>query len=120
MTAIVGLVGIATLLGLLDRYLWVLELADVFRLQYLAVLVAVAPVALALRRPRLAAAAGALAVLNAVVVGISFAPPAAAASGPASGNLRLLVATSRWATRASTPSSASSFRAARTSSVSPS
>jgi endonuclease/exonuclease/phosphatase (EEP) superfamily protein YafD len=91
-TVIVGLVGIATLLGLLDRYVWVLELADVFRLQYLVVLVAAMVAALGLRRPRLAAVAGGLAVLNAAVVGISFAPPASAAAGPASGNLRLLIA----------------------------
>lgn len=89
---IVVLVGIATLLGLLDRYVWVLELADVFRLQYLVVLVAAMVAALGLRRPRLAAVAGGLAVLNAAVVGISFAPPASAAAGPASGNLRLLIA----------------------------
>ncbi|HEU5362384.1 MAG TPA: endonuclease/exonuclease/phosphatase family protein [Gaiellaceae bacterium] len=92
MTAIVALVGVATLLGLFDRYLWMLELADVFRLQYLAVLVAAALAALALRRARLAAAASALAALNAAVIGISLAPPASAAAGAAKGNLRLLVA----------------------------
>lgn len=92
MTAVVALVGAATIAGLLDRYVWVFELADVFRLQYLAVLVAGALAALALRRPRLAAVAAVLAALNAVVIGISVVPPASASAGPASGKLRLLVA----------------------------
>jgi endonuclease/exonuclease/phosphatase (EEP) superfamily protein YafD len=89
---VVAIVGAATLIGLLDRYVWVFELADVFRLQYLAVLVASGLAALVLRRPHLAGVAGALAVLNAAVIGISFAPPAAAAEGPSVGSLRLLVA----------------------------
>lgn len=91
-TGVVALVGAATLFGLLDRYLWVLELADVFRVQYLAVLLAAGFAALLLRRLRLAGVAGALAVLNAAVIGVSFAPPASAAAGAGIGNLRLLVA----------------------------
>jgi endonuclease/exonuclease/phosphatase (EEP) superfamily protein YafD len=91
-TAVVALVGAATLLGLLDRYVWVFELADVFRLQYLAVLLAAGVAAHSLRRLHLAGVAGALAVLNAAVVGVSFAPPASAAAGAGAGSLRLLVA----------------------------
>lgn len=60
-TGLVLLVGLATLLGVLDRVWWVFELADVFRLQYLAVLVVSAVVALALRRPQLAVLAARLA-----------------------------------------------------------
>ena len=39
---VVAVVGTVTVLGLLDRFYWPFELADVFRLQYLAVLVAAA------------------------------------------------------------------------------
>jgi hypothetical protein len=48
-------VGRASVLGLLDRVYWPFELADVFRLQYLVVLLAAGLAALALHRPRLAA-----------------------------------------------------------------
>ena len=90
--AIVLVVGLASVLGLLDRVSWVFELADVFRLQYLVVLVAAALAAVALGRLRLAAAAAALAALNLAVLGIPFAAPATAASGTPHGSLRLVVA----------------------------
>jgi endonuclease/exonuclease/phosphatase (EEP) superfamily protein YafD len=86
------LVGLATLLGLLDRVSWVFELADVFRLQYVAVLIGAALVALALRRPGLAGMAAVLALVNIVVLGIPLSPTAVAADGHAEGSLRLVVA----------------------------
>ena len=90
---VVALVGLTTLLGLLDRVWWVFEGADVFRLQYLFVLVAAAFVALLLRRPRVVALALVLAVVNFAALGIPIAPSVAAApSTPTSGALRLLVA----------------------------
>jgi endonuclease/exonuclease/phosphatase (EEP) superfamily protein YafD len=89
---VVAVVGTATVLGLLDRFYWPFELADVFRLQYLAVLVVAALGALALRRRRLAAVAAALAAANLAVLGVSLIPTATAAPGPAAGSLRLLVA----------------------------
>lgn len=91
-TAVVVLVGAATVIGLLDRVSWVFELADVFRLQYLAVLAAAVPVAAALRRFRLAGLAAALAALNLAVVAPSFAASATAAPAAGAGSLRLLVA----------------------------
>jgi endonuclease/exonuclease/phosphatase (EEP) superfamily protein YafD len=92
-TGLVLLVGLATLLGLLDRVSWVFELADVFRLQYLALLIGAALVALVLRRPRLAVAAAALALVNVAVLGIPLTASATAASGAhAQGSLRLVVA----------------------------
>src|SRR5262249_33820115 len=54
LTGVVAVVGLATLVGLLDRLWWVFETADVFRRQYLVVLVAAGLVALIVRRPRLA------------------------------------------------------------------
>lgn len=89
---LVLLVGLATLLGLLDRVSWVFELADVFRLQYVAVLVGAALVALLLRRPRLAGVAAAFALVNVAVLGIPLLPTAAAADRHAEGSLRLVVA----------------------------
>jgi len=85
-------VGLATVLGLLDRVSWVFELADVFRLQYFVVLAGAALAALLLRRPRLAGAAAVLAVVNAAVLGISLIPTATAASGTPTGSLRIVVA----------------------------
>jgi endonuclease/exonuclease/phosphatase (EEP) superfamily protein YafD len=90
-TGLVLLVGLATLLGLLDRVSWVFELADVFRLQYLAVLVGAALVALVLKRPRLAVAATALALVNVAVLPLS-AGATAASGADAQGSLRLIVA----------------------------
>ena len=91
-TGLVVLVGLASVLGLLDRLSWVFELADVFRLQYLVVLVAAGVAALALRRVRLAALAAAFAALNVAVLGIPTVAPATAASGTPRGSLRLVVA----------------------------
>jgi len=91
-TAVVVLVGLASVLGLLDRLSWVFELADVFRLQYLVVLVGAGVAALALRRVRLAALAAALAAVNVAVLGIPLVAPATAASGTPHGSLRLVVA----------------------------
>jgi endonuclease/exonuclease/phosphatase (EEP) superfamily protein YafD len=90
---VVALVGLTTLLGLFDRVWWVFEAADVFRLQYLFVLVAAALLGLLLRRPRVGALAALLAAVNVAVLGISIAPNVAAApNAPSSGSLRLLVA----------------------------
>ncbi len=91
-TGLVLLVGVATLVGLLDRVSWVFELADVFRLQYRAVLVGSAVAALALRRPRIATLAAALALVNVAVLGISLIPTATASTDHARGSLRLVVA----------------------------
>jgi endonuclease/exonuclease/phosphatase (EEP) superfamily protein YafD len=90
---VVAVVGLTTLLGLFDRVWWVFEAADVFRLQYLFVLVAAALLGLLLRRPRVGALAALLAAVNFAVLGISIAPNVMAAPGaPTSGSLRLLVA----------------------------
>ena len=67
---VVAAVGVATVLGLLDRLWWVFETADVFRLQYLVALAGAALAALALRRPWLAALAAVLAAINVAVLGI--------------------------------------------------
>ena len=89
---VILVVGLATVLGLLDRVSWIFELADVFRLQYLVVLAGAALGALLLRRPRLAGAAAVLAAVNVAVLGISLIPTATAASGTPTGSLRLVVA----------------------------
>jgi endonuclease/exonuclease/phosphatase (EEP) superfamily protein YafD len=90
---VVVLVGLATLIGLLDRFWWGFETADVFRLQYLVVLLGVALVAVPLRRPRLAVLAAALAVVNFVVLGIPVSGIVTAAPNrPATAALRLVVA----------------------------
>jgi endonuclease/exonuclease/phosphatase (EEP) superfamily protein YafD len=90
---VVAVVGGATLLGLLDRWSWVFELADVFRLQYLVVLAAAAVAALTLRRPRLAALAAALAAVNFAVLGIPLAESGNAAPGSTAPTaLRIVVA----------------------------
>jgi endonuclease/exonuclease/phosphatase (EEP) superfamily protein YafD len=92
-TGVVALVGFATLLGLLDRVWWVFETADVFRLQYLVLLVAAGLVALVLRRPRLAAVAAVLAAVNFAVLGIPLTSSVSAApSAATSGALRIVVA----------------------------
>jgi endonuclease/exonuclease/phosphatase (EEP) superfamily protein YafD len=90
---VVVLLGSATLLGLLDRFWWFFEGADVFRLQYLVVLVAAGVVALTVRRPRLAVLAAVLAALNFAVLDIPLtASVNAAPSAPTAGALRLVVA----------------------------
>jgi endonuclease/exonuclease/phosphatase (EEP) superfamily protein YafD len=91
-TGLVLLVGLATLLGLLDRVSWVFELADVFRLQYLALLLGAAVAAVALRRPRLALLALALALVNVAVLGIPLTSTATASSEHVRGSLRFVVA----------------------------
>jgi endonuclease/exonuclease/phosphatase (EEP) superfamily protein YafD len=90
--AVVLIVGLATVLGLLDRVYWVFELADIFRLQYLALLAAAALAAALLRRPWLGGAALLLGAVNAAVLGIALIPTATAASGTPAGSLRLVVA----------------------------
>jgi endonuclease/exonuclease/phosphatase (EEP) superfamily protein YafD len=87
---VVGVVGLATLVGLLDRIWWPFEIADVFRVQYVVVLVVGALAGLLLRRPRIAALAIVVAAVNVAVL-----RPWAAQNGTttaASGALRLLVA----------------------------
>jgi hypothetical protein len=61
---LVGLLAAATAAGFLDRVSWVFEPATVFRLQYVALLVAAALIALAIRQRYLVIAAVALAVVN--------------------------------------------------------
>jgi endonuclease/exonuclease/phosphatase (EEP) superfamily protein YafD len=90
---VVVLVGLATLLGLLDRVWWVFEPADVFRLQYLVVLVVGALAALLLRWPWLAALAAAFVVVNVLVLRTPATPRVTAASSAGNSRpLRLLVA----------------------------
>jgi len=89
---VVAIVGLATLVGLLDRFSWVFETADVFRLQYLVVLAAAALAALLLRRPWLAALAVALAAVNFAVLGIPVTQSVTAASGKPPAALRIVVA----------------------------
>jgi endonuclease/exonuclease/phosphatase (EEP) superfamily protein YafD len=92
-TGAVVVVGLGTLVGLLDRVSWVFEGADVFRLQYLVVLLAAGLVALTVRRPRLALVAAALAAVNVAVLGIPLTGSVTASSGGApAGGLRLVVA----------------------------
>ena len=90
---VVVLIGLATLIGLLDRLWWGFELADVFRLQYLVLLIGGAVAALLLRRPRLAVIAVALAAVNFAVLGIPLSGSVTAApSLPTQPALRLVVA----------------------------
>jgi endonuclease/exonuclease/phosphatase (EEP) superfamily protein YafD len=90
---VVVLVGLATMIGLLDRFWWAFETADVFRLQYLVVLVGAALVALLLRRPRVAVMAAAFAAVNFAVLGIPLSGSVTASpSVPARPALRLVVA----------------------------
>ena len=90
-TGVVLVVGLATLLGLLDRVLWVFEIADVFRLQYLVLLLAAALAALMLRRSKVAFVAVVLAAVNAAVMGIPVAETAPAVGAPTRGSLRVVV-----------------------------
>jgi endonuclease/exonuclease/phosphatase (EEP) superfamily protein YafD len=89
---VVAVIGAATLLGLLDRYAWWFELADVFRVQYLVLLVAAGLAAVALRRIRLAGLAAVLAAINVAALGVPFGASATAAPGGAKASLRLVVA----------------------------
>jgi endonuclease/exonuclease/phosphatase (EEP) superfamily protein YafD len=93
LAGVVGLLGVATLLGLADRVWWAFELADVFRLQYLVVLLAAAFLALVTGRLGIAAVAVALAAVNVAILGIPLTADVTAASGrAAAGELRLVVA----------------------------
>jgi hypothetical protein len=112
---VILVVGLATVLGLLDRVSWIFELADVFRLQYLVVLAGAALGALLLRRPRLAGAAAVLAAVNVAVLGISLIPTATAASRRRD-LFGLWSPTSRWATPTSPRSGGWSHARTRTSS----
>jgi endonuclease/exonuclease/phosphatase (EEP) superfamily protein YafD len=90
---VVAVVGLATLAGLLDRVWWVFETADVFRLQYLVVLVAAGVGAFMLRRLRLAGVAAALATVNLAVLHVPLRLSGTAATdAPTAGGLRVLVA----------------------------
>jgi endonuclease/exonuclease/phosphatase (EEP) superfamily protein YafD len=107
---LVLLVGLATLIGLLDRVSWAFELADVFRLQYVVVLVGAALVALVLRLPWLAGVAAAFALVNVAVLGIPLLPTAAAADGTRRDRCGLSLRTSKWETPTSRPLRVSSDR----------
>src|SRR5262245_44035888 len=90
---VVLFVGLATLIGLLDRFWWGFETADVFRLQYLVVLVGAALAAFLLRRPRLAVIAAALAAVNFAVLALPRSGSVnTAPTRPAQPALRLVVA----------------------------
>src|ERR1700756_4323684 len=84
---IVLVVGLASIVGLLDRASWVFELADVFRLQYLLLPPGAALAAALLRRPRPAGLAALLAALNIAVLHIPLTPGASAAPVAAKGSL---------------------------------
>lgn len=93
LAALIGLFGIASLLGLLDRVWWVFELADVFRLQYLVLLLAAALVAAVAGRLSLAVVAIALAAVNIAILDIPLTQSLTAVSAhPTVGELRLVVA----------------------------
>jgi endonuclease/exonuclease/phosphatase (EEP) superfamily protein YafD len=93
LAGLVGLLGLATLLGVLDRVWWVFELADVFRLQYLVVLLAAALAAALAGRFGLAVVAVALAAVNFAILDIPLTANVTAASRtPTVGALRLVVA----------------------------
>jgi len=70
----VGLLGAASLLGLLDRFSWLFELLTLPRLQYAALLLGLTAAALLLRAWRTAVVAVALAALNLAVVSSSWLP----------------------------------------------
>src|SRR5262249_36447703 len=63
-----AVLGAATVVGFLYRGSWGFETSTPFRLQYAGVLLVVGVLALALRRPRLAAAAIVLAAVNVAVI----------------------------------------------------
>jgi endonuclease/exonuclease/phosphatase (EEP) superfamily protein YafD len=89
-TAFVVVVGVPSLLALLDRWIPSLELVGLFRLQYAVVLAGAAVAALALGSFRLALAALLLVVVNVAV--ITRVPPAPASAKGGSIRLRVLVA----------------------------
>ena len=65
---VVGVLGLGTAAGFLDRVSWVFEPATLFRLQYALLLLAVTPLALAFRQWPLALAAVTLAAVNVAVI----------------------------------------------------
>jgi endonuclease/exonuclease/phosphatase (EEP) superfamily protein YafD len=80
-TVVVGLLAVVTAAGFLDRVSWVFEPATLFRLQYAALLLAAALIALALRQRYLVVAAVALAAVNiAAIAPWQHGPNAAASS----------------------------------------
>ena len=90
---VVVVVGVGTLVGLLDRVWWVFEIVDVFRLQYFVLLVAGALAAVVLRELRVAAVALVLAVVNVAVFAETVRGRAASPGNEATkGSLRLVVA----------------------------
>jgi endonuclease/exonuclease/phosphatase (EEP) superfamily protein YafD len=89
--AVVWFLGAVTLLALLDRLSAYLELLTFFRVQYAALLLVAGVIALAVRLPRVALAALALAAVNLAVVAPTWFPPRGAEPAPGSGSLTLLV-----------------------------
>lgn len=87
---VVALVGAATLIGLLDRLVWVFEPVDTLRLQYVVVLLAGALAAILLRRPRLAGLAAALAAVNVALLWVLTGGTPASRAG--TGSLRVVTA----------------------------
>jgi endonuclease/exonuclease/phosphatase (EEP) superfamily protein YafD len=87
---VVWFLGALTLLALLDPLSSYLELLTFFRIQYAALLLLAALVALAVRLPRVALAALLLVGVNLAVVGPTWVSPRSEA-GPSSGSLRLLM-----------------------------
>jgi endonuclease/exonuclease/phosphatase (EEP) superfamily protein YafD len=79
-SVVVGLLAVVTAAGFLDRVSWVFEPATVFRLQYVALLLAAALLALALRQRYLVIAAVALACVNVAAIAPWQHSPRAAAS----------------------------------------
>jgi endonuclease/exonuclease/phosphatase (EEP) superfamily protein YafD len=87
---VVWLLGALTLLAFLDRFSSYLELLTFFRVQYAALLLLAAVVALSVRLPRVALAALLLVGVNAAVVGPTWVSPRTEAGTP-SGSLTLLL-----------------------------
>ena len=79
-TLLVGLLAVVTAAGFLDRVSWVFEPATLFRLQYVALLVAAGLLALALRQRYLVIATVALAGVNIAAIGPWQHGPRSAAS----------------------------------------
>jgi endonuclease/exonuclease/phosphatase (EEP) superfamily protein YafD len=89
--AVVWFLGALTLLALLDRFTAYLELLTFFRIQYAVLLLVAGVIALAVRLPRVALAALALAAVNLAVVAPTWFSPRAGEAAPGSGSLTLLM-----------------------------
>jgi endonuclease/exonuclease/phosphatase (EEP) superfamily protein YafD len=87
---VVWLLGALTLLAFLDRFSSYMELLTFFRVQYAALLLPMALLALAVRLPRVALAALVLVGVNLAVVGPTWVTPRTD-GGNSSGSLRLLL-----------------------------